>query len=76
MDIGDDIDALPGPSLVYSYSTATHAPFNDLSANILTIGIDGYKAQIAFAVSKSNPQTKVRTSHTDEWSDWRSVALA
>lgn len=76
LDAGNDTNDLPSPSLAYSYSTATHAPFNDISANILTIGIDGYKAQIAFSVSRNSIQVKVRTSYDSVWSGWRAFSLA
>ena len=76
LDTGNDVNDLPSPSLAYSYSTASHAPFDDISANILTIGIDGYKAQIAFGVSRDSVQVKVRTSYDFVWQGWRSVTLS
>ena len=76
LDTGNDVNALPSPSLAYSYSTASHAPFDGISANILTIGIDGYKAQIAFGVSSDSVQVKVRTSYDFVWQGWRSVTLS
>ena len=76
LDTGNDVNDLPSPSLAYSYSTASHAPFDGISANILTIGIDGYKAQIAFGVSRDSVQVKVRTSYDFVWQGWRSVTLS
>lgn len=76
LDTGNDVNDLPSPSLAYSYSTASHAPFDGISANILTIGIDGYKAQIAFGVSRDSVQVKVRTSYDFVWRGWRSVTLS
>lgn len=76
LDTGNDVNDLPSPSLAYSYSTASHAPFDNISANILTIGIDGYKAQIAFGVSRDSVQVKVRTSYDFVWQGWRSVTLS
>ena len=76
LDTGNDVNDLPSPSLAYSYSTASHAPFDDISANILTIGIYGYKAQIAFGVSRDSVQVKVRTSYDFVWRGWRSVTLS
>ena len=76
LDTGNDVNDLPSPSLAYSYSTASHAPFDGISANILTIGIDGYKAQIAFEVSRDSVQVKVRTSYDFVWQGWRSVTLS
>ena len=76
LDTGNDVNGLSSPSLAYSYSTASHAPFDDISANILTIGIDGYKAQIAFGVSRDSVQVKVRTSYDFVWQGWRSVTLS
>lgn len=76
LDTGNDVNDLSSPSLAYSYSTASHAPFDDISANILTIGIDGYKAQIAFGVSRDSVQVKVRTSYDFVWQGWRSVTLS
>ena len=76
LDTGNDVNDLPSPSLAYSYSTASHAPFDGISANILTIGIDGYKAQIAFGVSRDSVQVKVRTSYDSVWQGWRSVTLS
>lgn len=76
LDTGNDVNDLSSPSLAYSYSTASHAPFDGISANILTIGIDGYKAQIAFGVSRDSVQVKVRTSYDFVWQGWRSVTLS
>lgn len=76
LDTGNDVNDLSSPSLAYSYSTASHAPFDGISANILTIGIDGYKAQIAFGVSRDSVQVKVRTSYDFVWRGWRSVTLS
>ena len=76
LDTGNDVNDLPSPSLAYSYSTASHAPFDGISANILTIGIDGYKAQIAFGVSRDSVQVKVRTSYDFVWQGWRAFSLA
>lgn len=76
LDTGNDVNDLPSPSLAYSYSTASHAPFDGISANVLTIGIDGYKAQIAFGVSRDSVQVKVRTSYDFVWQGWRSVTLS